>query len=532
MANNTIINGGAKPNPVHVGPAPICSFSDGALDAPLKSLKFYVAPSQDLHGYSYPWPAGGGKNKLDVPSRSVSTSVQSESTIYPEGCTVTKSGETVTAVVSGPWAKVRLAMDTSKLVNGQQYTFSAQFTNTGGGTIGLGYYDTTWRGVKTSTATSVRLDIQFTYSSSMTTFILGLIINNTGTSTGNTVVVEDIMLEAGGSVTAYAPYSNICPISGWSQVDGKQSGADMSDYTPITISLGQTVYGGTVDALAGKLVIDRKFITIDNNSAVGMESASWANTNVFYISLADHGVYPGPTTVSDFVSNYVAPTTYNDLRSTTTHWKGALTANGTYYEWTAPQTSVADMKTFLQSNPMQVAYALKTPIEVDLTPVSVNSLLGQNNIWANTGETELDYYPAAASLVAVQNRSSKVYTSIPLGKIRYETYQITPQQAIDLDSYRAETGTLIRNVVGSKCKLEFNTPIMSDSEWNAVWNIISAGFNNNTEKKLKLRYYDTLSASFKTGYFYVPDVQTQIMNVDEVSGKVMYSEIRVAFIEY
>ena len=132
----------------------------------------------------------------------------------------------------------------------------------------------------------------------------------------------------------------------------------------------------------------------------------------------------------------------------------------------------------------------------------------------------------------VQVHNGTAYISIPLGYMRYETYQITPQQTIDLDSYRSENGNLLRNPVATKCKIEFNTPLMTDSEWADVWRIIKAGFNNNTERKLKLRYYDTLSATYKTGYFYVPDVQTTIRNIEEGPGVINYQEIRLAFIEY
>ena len=127
---------------------------------------------------------------------------------------------------------------------------------------------------------------------------------------------------------------------------------------------------------------------------------------------------------------------------------------------------------------------------------------------------------------------SHAYVAIPLDTIRYDTYQITPQQAIDLDSYRSESGTLIRNVVGSKCKLEYNTPMMDNNKWDAVWDVISAGFNNNNERKLKLKYFDTLSGTYKTGWFYVPDVQTPIRSIDEANGIINYNEIRLAFIEY
>lgn len=132
----------------------------------------------------------------------------------------------------------------------------------------------------------------------------------------------------------------------------------------------------------------------------------------------------------------------------------------------------------------------------------------------------------------VQVHNGTAYISIPLGYMRYETYQITPQQTIDLDSYRSENGTLLRNPVAVKAKVEFNTPLMTEANWQSLWAIIKAGFNNSTERKLKLRYYDTLSATYKTGYFYVPDVQTTIRNIEEAEGVINYQEIRLAFIEY
>ena len=38
------------------------------LAMPLKSLKLDINATQDLHGYDYPWVAGGGKNLLDKSS--------------------------------------------------------------------------------------------------------------------------------------------------------------------------------------------------------------------------------------------------------------------------------------------------------------------------------------------------------------------------------------------------------------------------------------------------------------------------------
>ena len=40
---------------------------------------------------------------------------------------------------------------------------------------------------------------------------------------------------------------------------------------------------------------------------------------------------------------------------------------------------------------VQFCYLLATPITIQLTPNQVNSLLGVNNIWADTGSTSIEY---------------------------------------------------------------------------------------------------------------------------------------------
>ena len=41
--------------------------------------------------------------------------------------------------------------------------------------------------------------------------------------------------------------------------------------------------------------------------------------------------------------------------------------------------------------PVQVAYFLATPITYHLTPTEVRTLLGTNNIWADTGDSAVEY---------------------------------------------------------------------------------------------------------------------------------------------
>lgn len=329
--------------------------------------------------------------------------------------------------------------------------------------------------------------------------------------------------------------TNIRPISGWSQVDVWVKPTYDTTLTPTAaIPLGQTVYGGTLDVVSGKLVVDRAIATITSFSS---KSGSTANMLYAYQGITSTVKKPSADSVAvDLLSDKFVKSNFGSTGGLygTNKIGIAVNTNGTVYVGFGKNgvSTLADANTWAAANPIQVVYPLATPIEVDLTPQTIKTLLGTNNIWADAGEMSIEYYPAAASIVAVQNRSTKAYVSIPLGMIRYETYQITPQQTIDLDSYRSENGNLLRNPVATKCKLEFNTPLMTDTQWGEIWNIIKAGFNNHIERKLKLKYYDTLSATYKTGYFYVPDVQTTIRNIEEGPGVINYQEIRLAFIEY
>jgi hypothetical protein len=45
-----------------------------------------------------------------------------------------------------------------------------------------------------------------------------------------------------------------------------------------------------------------------------------------------------------------------------------------------------------------LCYELATPIEYDLDPVTIQTLLGQNNLWADCGLVENCEYPADTKL--------------------------------------------------------------------------------------------------------------------------------------
>lgn len=104
--------------------------------------------------------------------------------------------------------------------------------------------------------------------------------------------------------------------------------------TTTTVNLGRTVYGGTLNVTTGVLTMTMGYIASYNGESL---PSTW---------ISDRDVYASGT----------IPTT------------GA-----------------------------QVAYTLATPTTVQLTPTQVQTLLGQNNVWADSGDVEVTY-TANASL--------------------------------------------------------------------------------------------------------------------------------------
>lgn len=122
-------------------------------------------------------------------------------------------------------------------------------------------------------------------------------------------------------------------------------------------------------------------------------------------------------------------------------------------------------------------------------------------------------------------------TTFPLEYIKFETYNITPNQRMDLDSYRDLTGVLHRQVLShTATKIEFQTPYMTEKKLNTMLSIINSSLSNFDERKVTVEYYDVETNTHKSGSFYMPDISYTIYNV--VGTKIIYNPIRIAFIEY
>lgn len=162
--------------------------------ASITSLSTTLSPIQDLHGYTSPWPAGGGKNKLEINSAIAGTYNQ---------CTFTVADDGTIRVSGTPTQQTRRSLTTQ--------TFSGMGTLILSGTIPTGIRVFCKR-VGGGSTTYPTLSNGTTLDTDTYTFDqLALEVN---TTFDGTAVDLRLQIESGSSPTSFAPYSNICPISG------------------------------------------------------------------------------------------------------------------------------------------------------------------------------------------------------------------------------------------------------------------------------------------------------------------------------
>lgn len=124
-------------------------------------------------------------------------------------------------------------------------------------------------------------------------------------------------------------------------------------------------------------------------------------------------------------------------------------------------------------------------------------------------------------------------TVLPMKYIKLEGYAITPNQRMETEAKRAVTGLLHRSTVEhTATKIEFNTPIMTNLDVDAMMTLFRNAWTNVIERKLTIQYYDEETNSYKEAEVYMPDIKFEIDHIESNANIIVYKEIRVAFIEY
>lgn len=120
---------------------------------------------------------------------------------------------------------------------------------------------------------------------------------------------------------------------------------------------------------------------------------------------------------------------------------------------------------------------------------------------------------------------------IPFKFIKADTYSVV-WSTTDVDSFRNADGTLVRNTVlpNKVMKVEFETPDMSDTEYEELMSMIRSRYINNKEKCLYVRAWVPEMNAYKQDKCYVPDINVSIRFAN--GNGVRYNPVRIAFIGY
>lgn len=174
---------------------------EDAVEAPAEQVSIKIKPVQDLHGYDSSWPAGGGKNMLpDITGARTTYSIfigQADGTTYPI------------------YLEANTAYSVSVIANSGAIGVQVYIKENGRSNIVFA------NGASGTYTPTQNMNVQmWVYAEGLTS-------------------VSQFQLEKGSTPTAWTPYSNICPITGWTGTKVTRTGKNLCPvYTMRTSHFG------------------------------------------------------------------------------------------------------------------------------------------------------------------------------------------------------------------------------------------------------------------------------------------------------
>ena len=184
---------------------------------------------------------------------------------------------------------------------------------------------------------------------------------------------DTVQIEIGSTVTDYEEYQGTTVNIDWTTEAG-------------------TVYGGSLDVTTGVLTVDRKGVALNGTEEWSATSAE--SLDIYVLTVSDAVSVANDNTSIQIISDkYKSVSAYTATHTGRKANSIAIVSNTRIFV-TVPSGTYADASAFeaaLTNSPLQVVYKLATPITYNLTPTEVKTLLGTNNIWADTGDVDVDY---------------------------------------------------------------------------------------------------------------------------------------------
>ena len=334
---------------------------------PLLSCITDIVATQDLHGYSKPWAGGAGKNKLEVTATS--------QYIY----TVASDGEITADGTSNGYGLILgyITPDTTT-----EYKLNGCPTGGGDSTYRLDARLTSSPSSPIAGSQDTGNGATFTASEEFYIFLRspnGAILDN--------VVFKPMVRISSVVDDTFEPYSNICPISGHTDVTVTVASTSGGSGDDTTVSLGRTVYGGTLDVTTGELTVDKADVNLSQQT-LSYTKFTTGTSDRFYVRLSNYISNVMIDGFNDIESDYF------DAKMQSTNEVGTIYMENGYLNMNMTMGQFADataFKTWIESESVHLVYELATPQTYNITPEEISTLLGENEINSDTGDIEITY---------------------------------------------------------------------------------------------------------------------------------------------
>lgn len=184
--------------------------------------------------------------------------------------------------------------------------------------------------------------------------------------------------------------SNVRPISGWDKIHVYVDAVHGTHDKTYTVDLPQTVYGGTLDVSTGVLTVDHVMVDLGTLNWRKSTSSTQYRTFSANVDNLDYSTNV-PTVIADcYMSAAITSGVTADgdnyiyVRSASTTQRGIAVKDTSKASMTAAEYTTAISGHY-------AVYKMSTPTTLTLTPTEVATLLGQNNIYADSGEVAVTY---------------------------------------------------------------------------------------------------------------------------------------------
>lgn len=347
----------------------VASFADGADNIPMKSIVAEITPVQEGSGDPSP------TNIRPISGRT--------------GLTVTHANKNLMPNMAGT---------ATNTTNGITYTYNDDGSFTINGTATANAYSRAVDGVATNIYLphgtykkptmqngNVGIYVQYMKSSSSWTTVTG------GETLSQTFVIDEdyplairVAVMSGTTVNnvRFEPYIYPDSVSDTTWVSPVKTNYPISWQTE-----AGTIYGGTLDVVSGVLTVTHFGIRLTSTNH-SWSSAGNASTGMlrYYCTL---------NPAADASTQEVMCSHARNVSGNASPWGTCFLYNGIFAmkngDVGAGFSTLADFRTWLDENNLQVCYKLATPQTYQLTPTEVRTILGGNNIYTDAGDVSVEY---------------------------------------------------------------------------------------------------------------------------------------------